>query len=86
MTEKSLTLFCEAVSKMSSIAMVAFMGFDLQCDMAPVDALKKLKPRLTIGFGVCESIRSHRQLVQFVENPHDVKETQTMMVQFRKCN
>jgi len=85
MTETSLTLFCEAISKMSSIAMVAFVGFDLQCDMAPVDALKKLKPRLTISFGVYESIRSHTQLVQFAENIKDIKEMHTLLVQFCKC-
>ena len=64
--------------------MVAFMGFDLQCNMAPVDALKKLKPRLTIGFDVCESVRSHRQLVLLSENLQDIIKTHTIMFQFRK--
>ena len=69
---------------MSSIAMTALVGFSLECDMAPVDALKKLKPRLTIGYGLCESVRSRRQLAQLYENTQDIKETDTLLVQFRK--
>ena len=67
---------------MALIAMAAFVGVEQQCNMAPVDALKKAKPRLNIGFGACEYARSHEQLVKLSESNETIKEMQTIVVQF----